>query len=133
MVFFRTTGTTSIAAKSDLSPSACALFLASGLHPLILTIEPMSNPTVFLLGATGYIGSEFLVSLGKTYSHLPVRALVRVPSDEKRSWLHAVHSNLTIIEGTLDNVETIEKEAEEADIVMNIASCDHVPSAQGTF
>lgn len=93
----------------------------------------MSNPTVFLLGATGYIGSEFLVSLGKTYSHLPVRALVRVPSDEKRSWLHAVHSNLTIIEGTLDNVETIEKEAEEADIVMNIASCDHVPSAQGTF
>ncbi|KAK7689024.1 hypothetical protein QCA50_007715 [Cerrena zonata] len=90
----------------------------------------MGHPTIFLLGATGYIGSDFLVQLGRTLPHLPVYALVRTPSSERRAWLSATHPNLTVVEGTLDSVEVIERQTENADIVINIASCDHVPSSQ---
>lgn len=99
--------------------------------PSISSVLPMGHPTIFLLGATGYIGSDFLVQLGKTLPHLPVYALVRTPSSERRTWLSAAHPNLTVVEGTLDSVEVIERQAENADIVINIASCDHVPSSRG--
>ena len=89
------------------------------------------STTIFLLGATGYIGSSFLVSLGKLYPHFPVFALVRTVSAETATWLRATHPNLTVVKGTLDDVSIIEYQAERADIVINLASCDHGPSSTG--
>lgn len=91
----------------------------------------MSNPLIFLLGATGYVGSEFLILLGQELSHLPVVALVRAPTTERRARLHELHSNLSIVEGTLEDAAIIEEQAEKADIVINVASCDHGLCAKG--
>lgn len=91
----------------------------------------MSNSTIFLLGGTGYLGSQFLVLLEEQFSSCSIYALVRSVTKERETWLHATHTNLTIIEGTLDAVRVIEEQAERADIVINFASCDHVPSSEG--
>ena len=37
----------------------------------------MSESVIFLLGSTGYVGSQFLIILGRALPHLPVRVLVR--------------------------------------------------------
>ncbi|KAK7689016.1 hypothetical protein QCA50_007707 [Cerrena zonata] len=86
----------------------------------------MNDPVIFLLGATGYVGSQFLVFLGQTLSNLSVRALVRSPTKDRETWLQQTHPNLIIIEGSLDDTELIEEQARKADIVINIASCDHI-------
>lgn len=94
----------------------------------------MNDPVIFLLGATGYVGSQFLIILGRVLPNIPVRALVRSSSDsERQAWLHGVHLNLTIIDGTLEDVNTIQDQAEKADIVINLASCDHVVCTEGLY
>lgn len=91
----------------------------------------MSDPVIFLLGATGYVGSQFLIFLGQTLSNLSVRALVRSLNKDRETWLQQTHPNLTVIEGDLDDTELIEEQARKADIVINIASCDHISCCQG--
>lgn len=91
----------------------------------------MSEPKIFLLGATGYVGSQFLIMLGRTLPNLSVAALVRSTNQDRLNWLRRAHPKLTVVEGTLEDSSIIEDQAANADIVLNIASCDHVPCAEG--
>ncbi|KAI0343440.1 NAD(P)-binding protein [Trametopsis cervina] len=93
----------------------------------------MSEPTVFLLGATGYLGSEFLKLLAKEYPKYPVNALLRNATDTRKASLHNIHPNLTVTEGTLEDVAIIEEAVLKADIVVNVASSDHWPSVKATL
>ena len=91
----------------------------------------MGKSVIFLLGSTGYVGSQFLIMLGQAFPHLPVRALVRSLTTEREAWLHQVHPDLTIVEGSLEDEKTLQYQAEDADIVINLASCDHLVTAEG--
>lgn len=83
------------------------------------------SPTIFLLGATGYLGSQFLIYLARDLPRLPVTALVRSLTAERARQLNAVHGNLTLVEGTLDDDALIQEQAAKADVTINCASSDH--------
>ena len=91
----------------------------------------MSTLTIFLLGSTGYVGSQFLMLLGEAYPTLLVRALLRPGAEQRVEWLHRTHPNISIVEGSLDDVVLVEDQARRADIVINVANCDHIACTQG--
>ena len=91
-----------------------------------------SSPlSIFILGATGYLGSEFLFLLARDYPTYPINALVRNATPGKVERLQEIHPNLTVIEGTLEDADTIVGQILKADIVINTASSDHWPSVKG--
>ncbi|KAI0059217.1 NAD(P)-binding protein [Artomyces pyxidatus] len=90
-------------------------------------------PTIFFLGATGYLGSEFLALLAHEYPQLPVVALVRSPTPARVAALQAIHPAVRVVEGTLADDDVIQREAQVADIVINAASSDHWPSVRSTL
>ncbi|SGZ50216.1 CIC11C00000005309 [Sungouiella intermedia] len=84
--------------------------------------------SVFLTGATGYIGGEVLYQL-LTHGGYNVTALVR--TDAKAQLLSEKTSGAvkTVI-GNLDDLDTINTQVDAADVIINTANVDHVPSAQ---
>lgn len=94
----------------------------------------MASPqTLFVLGATGHLGSQFLVNLthDPAIPQLRVVALVRKPTPETQAKLKDIYKDLEIVEGSLDDAAEIESQAEKADYVVNCASSDHLGSIQG--
>ncbi|KAA1467186.1 NAD(P)-binding protein [Dentipellis sp. KUC8613] len=83
-----------------------------------------------MLGATGYLGSEFLTLLAQAFPGYPVVALLREPTPQRIAALSAIHPNVTTVEGSLDSADVIQRQAAEADIVINAASSDHSPSVK---
>ncbi|EEB87373.1 hypothetical protein MPER_15287, partial [Moniliophthora perniciosa FA553] len=84
---------------------------------------------VFMLGATGYLGSQFLVELSraKKVQTFRIIALVRNLTPEKEARLKEIYENLHAIEGDLDSEGIIEEQVSKAHIVINCASSDHWP------
>ncbi|KIM42745.1 hypothetical protein M413DRAFT_444414 [Hebeloma cylindrosporum] len=78
--------------------------------------------TILLLGATGYLGSQFLVDLGRKSLPFSVIALVRNVGEEKEAKLKKLYPNLEIIEGTLEDADKIKDLASKAKYVINSAS-----------
>ncbi|KAI0090563.1 hypothetical protein BDY19DRAFT_887189 [Irpex rosettiformis] len=93
----------------------------------------MSSPSIFLLGATGYLGSEFLILLAEAYPDYPINALVRNATEARKEKLERIHPNLKVTEGSLDDESIIREAAIKADIVINTASSDHWPSVKATL
>ncbi|EIW83617.1 NAD(P)-binding protein [Coniophora puteana RWD-64-598 SS2] len=93
----------------------------------------MAKPTIFWLGATGYVGSEALLILNdylpRPHSHHIV-ALVRNVTPHRESALTRLYSDIEIVEGTADDVETIQKTSERADVVINTCDSLHPPSVK---
>ncbi|KAF2813624.1 NAD(P)-binding protein, partial [Mytilinidion resinicola] len=87
-------------------------------------------PHILLLGATGYLGGSILSSLLPNIITFPpnytIAALVRSP--EKAKWPES--HNIRPILGSLDDAVLIEEEASKADILINTADSDHLPSAR---
>ncbi|KAH7890435.1 hypothetical protein F5I97DRAFT_1826579 [Phlebopus sp. FC_14] len=90
----------------------------------------MSSQTVFFLGATGYLGSQFLLLLNRELPQLRVVALVRNPTPERKQQLEKVYSNVSVVEGTLDDDAVIQEQVARADIIINCASSDHAASVK---
>lgn len=88
---------------------------------------------VFFLGATGYLGSEFLLLLNREFPELHVVALIRNVTPEREAQLRALYPNSSVVEGTLDDDAVIREQAAKADIVINCASSDHTPSVISTL
>ncbi|KAK7026849.1 hypothetical protein VNI00_015391 [Paramarasmius palmivorus] len=90
---------------------------------------------VFMLGATGYVGSQFLIELSRSEKSkaLYITALVRALTPEKESRLKKIHPAIQAIEGNLDDEDIIREEASKADIVIDCASSDHWPSVRATL
>ena len=85
---------------------------------------------LFLLGATGYIGSQFLFDLSRsgTAKRLRIRALVRALTPEKEAQLKEICSSLQPVEGSLKDGDLIQEEASQADLVVNCANNSDWPS-----
>ncbi|RDB15631.1 hypothetical protein Hypma_004030 [Hypsizygus marmoreus] len=86
------------------------------------------KPTLFLLGATGFLGSQFLTYLARDLPNLHIVALVRAPTGDKEAKLKAVYDDLSVVEGTLDDDAVIQEQAANADYTINCASSDHLAS-----
>uniref|UniRef100_A0A060T6G6 ARAD1B15664p n=1 Tax=Blastobotrys adeninivorans TaxID=409370 RepID=A0A060T6G6_BLAAD len=87
------------------------------------------SPKVFLTGATGFIGGDFLASALKAHSDWQWSCLVR--SEEKGKKVAALSPQISLCYGTIDDINLIEEEASNADIVFHsAASDDHAASAE---
>lgn len=85
----------------------------------------MQKPnTVFLTGASGYIGGSVAESLVR--SGVRVRGLVREQAKADRLSTMGIDPVI----GDLENLDLLTREAEKADAVINTASADHLPSVQ---
>ncbi|KAH7369318.1 hypothetical protein B0T11DRAFT_72374 [Plectosphaerella cucumerina] len=84
--------------------------------------------TIFLTGATGYIGGDVLHALATVHPDYTIRALVR--NDAHRDVISKAYPNVQLVSGSLDDTETIAREAAEATVVLNIASAGHLDSVQ---
>ncbi|TRM69568.1 hypothetical protein BD626DRAFT_553998 [Schizophyllum amplum] len=87
-----------------------------------------ATKTIFMTGATGYIGGAVLASLlerpdAQTFK---IKALVRDAEKAKKLKEFGVET----VVGSLDDVDLVEQEASEVDIVMAMADADHVASCQ---
>ncbi|KAK6199608.1 uncharacterized protein RJT21DRAFT_108396 [Scheffersomyces amazonensis] len=87
--------------------------------------------TVFITGATGYIGGEVLYQLLNNADGLnfEVTALVRTES-KAANLIAKTGSRVKAVLGDLDDTELIKKYTEASDIIINTANVDHVPSAE---
>lgn len=92
-----------------------------------------SPKTVFLLGASGFIGAHTLQQLAKDLPLFPVIALVRDVTQAKSEALKALHPNVQIIQGDLNDTSLIKEWASKCPIVVNVASSDHPASAFGAY
>ncbi|KAF9493518.1 NAD(P)-binding protein [Pleurotus eryngii] len=90
-----------------------------------MPISKTSN--VFFLGATGYLGSQFLVDLARELPDFTITALVRAAAEREKQ-LKVLYPNILIVEGVLEDDGIIEAEAAKSDIVVNAASSDHIGS-----
>ncbi|THH01272.1 hypothetical protein EW145_g6947 [Phellinidium pouzarii] len=78
--------------------------------------------TVFIIGATGYIGGSLLVSLKKAHPDLVYTALVRSESD-----FSAISAaGATPVHGSFNDLDLIAEHCALADIVVNAADSDNV-------
>jgi len=81
-----------------------------------------------MTGVTGYIGGSVLVRLlePSRKSKYEIRALVR--SEEAVEKLKQL--GVVPVLGSLDDLELLEKEATNADVVLNTANADHLPGTK---
>lgn len=86
--------------------------------------------TIFFLGATGFIGSQFLAHLGRTSHKFHVVALLRNITEEKKAKIKEIYSDISFVEGTLTDTDTIIEQVSKVKYVMNFASSDHPVSVQ---
>ncbi len=94
-----------------------------------MSTTPHTPLNIFLFGATGFIGGELLISLSQEFPDFPITALVR-NAKEREAALKTLHPNITAVEGSLASDEIIQAESAKADIVINVASSDHLPSVE---
>lgn len=93
----------------------------------------MSSPSIFILGATGFVGGHLTRILGEEHSDYRILCLMRNPTPERVASLKTLHPNVEIVEGSLDDREIISDASEDVDVVLNTASSDHWPSVEGAF
>jgi len=91
------------------------------------------KPSIFFLGATGYLGSEFLLLLARDFPGLQVNALVRNVTPERASRLQEIYPGINLVEGSLEDDAIIQEQVQKADVVINTASSDHWPSVKSSL
>ncbi|KAF8554484.1 hypothetical protein OG21DRAFT_1412496 [Imleria badia] len=89
--------------------------------------------TVFFLGATGYLSSQFLLLLNEKLPQLHIVALLRNATSARKEQVQKVYSNISFVEGSLDADVIIQEQVAKADIVINCASSDHPASIKSTL
>ncbi|TDL19365.1 NAD(P)-binding protein, partial [Rickenella mellea] len=78
--------------------------------------------TIFLLGATGYIGGSILVELKNVYPDATINALIRSPSHNDAIRAAGAHP----VQGSFGDLDVIEEQASKADLVINAADSDTI-------
>ncbi|OAL25021.1 hypothetical protein AYO22_04898 [Fonsecaea multimorphosa] len=84
--------------------------------------------TIFITGATGYIGGDALKAIADNFPEVVSTITALVRNETRGAALQSAYPNIGIIYGSLDNTSLIEMEAAKADIVVNLADADHVPA-----
>ncbi|KAG8897894.1 hypothetical protein FRC01_011123, partial [Tulasnella sp. 417] len=90
--------------------------------PSLISSE-LRAQSVFVLGATGYIGGSVLVGIQQRYPEFNYTALVRNSKDNPG--LEAI--GVRVLQGSHSDLELIEKVAAQHDIVVNCADADDLP------
>ncbi|KAJ1303605.1 hypothetical protein OPQ81_011788 [Rhizoctonia solani] len=78
--------------------------------------------SIFLTGATGYVGGSLLVSLAHTYPLATIAALVRNPDDSAA--VSQVGPNVRVVLGSHTDHELIINEVSESDLVFQVSNLD---------
>lgn len=93
-------------------------------------LSTKSELNVFITGATGYIGGQFLHEILHDKKHnFKVRALVRTEEKAQKLFYKTNYEVDTVI-GDLDSLDLLREEISKADIVINAATNNHLPSTQ---
>ncbi|EPS45536.1 hypothetical protein H072_434 [Dactylellina haptotyla CBS 200.50] len=79
--------------------------------------------SIFIVGATGYIGGAVLTRLLSENPSLNITALVR--TDAKADQLKAAHPTVKTVLGDLDSSDTLTALAAQHDIIITAANSDH--------
>jgi len=91
-----------------------------------------ASKTVFLTGATGYIGGTVLTKLLSLPT--PPSTITLLIRDEKKAQaISSIKTNGTTLKpiiGSLQDLETLTKAAADADIVVNTADADDLPATK---
>ncbi|KAG9100589.1 hypothetical protein FS749_014342 [Ceratobasidium sp. UAMH 11750] len=76
--------------------------------------------SIFILGVTGYIGGAIFTGIRKAYPDVPTVALVRNPAHNDAVKAQGAR----IVQGSHSDYDLIQKEASQADLVVNCADAD---------
>ncbi|KZV67791.1 NAD(P)-binding protein [Peniophora sp. CONT] len=79
-------------------------------------------PSIFLIGATGYLGGSLLVKIRKQYPDWPVTALVR--KEQHAAAIRATGVAVVQPSASQDQLVIIAEETYKADLTINMANCD---------
>ncbi|PVF99350.1 NAD(P)-binding protein [Serendipita vermifera] len=77
-------------------------------------------PTIFVLGATGYIGGSVLVGYKRAFPDYGFVALVR----NEKNFAAVEALGVKVVKGSHSDVDIVEEQASKADIVLNAADAD---------
>jgi putative NADH-flavin reductase len=82
---------------------------------------------LFIIGVTGYIGGTILPLIDR--SKYDIVALIRAKAKAEVCKKY----NIKPVMGDLDSLDVISQYSYEADVVLNLADCDHLPSAEAVM
>ncbi|KAK1145262.1 hypothetical protein N8T08_004415 [Aspergillus melleus] len=85
------------------------------------------SPRIFITGATGYIGGDVLYALTEAFRSSKIMALAR--NENRAALISKKFPTVTPVIGDLDSTTQITNEAAEADVVLHLASSNHLNSA----
>ncbi|KAM0429232.1 hypothetical protein ACHAPT_006446 [Fusarium lateritium] len=83
---------------------------------------------IFLTGASGYIAGDLLHLLAKSHPEYHIRALVR--DSTKGEAIKRSFNEVQIVNGSLDDINVVAREALDADVVVHLAASGHLKSVQ---
>ncbi|KAF9882894.1 hypothetical protein FE257_004908 [Aspergillus nanangensis] len=83
---------------------------------------------IFITGVTGYIGGDVLYGITQALTSSSIIALVR--NEARAAAVTQKFSNVIPLIGDLDSTAKIRQQAQEADVVLNLASSSHGASAK---
>ncbi|KAF8754714.1 NAD-P-binding protein [Rhizoctonia solani] len=90
----------------------------------VARVSTMSSVrSIFLLGATGYVGGSLLVTLLREYPSATISTLVR-NSRSSGAIKSLSPDRINIVLGSHSDTSIIESEVEKADLTINAANCD---------
>ncbi|KAL4730970.1 hypothetical protein ACLX1H_003012 [Fusarium chlamydosporum] len=84
--------------------------------------------SIFLTGASGYVGGQLLHELSQSHPEYNIATLVR--DSQAAETVSQAYPKVRTVVGDLDNSELVQQEAEKANIVLNVASNKHMGSLQ---
>jgi nucleoside-diphosphate-sugar epimerase len=90
----------------------------------------MAKSNLVFFGATGFLGSTFLMLLGQDpelKDRFHITALCR-NSQQRLPQLQKFYPDLSVVECTLESDSLIQDQCAKADIVINTASSDNIES-----
>ncbi|KAF4451052.1 hypothetical protein F53441_5916 [Fusarium austroafricanum] len=84
--------------------------------------------SIFLTGASGYVGGQLLHELTQSHPEYSIATLVR--DANAANAISQAYPKVRTVVGDLDDSALVEQEAEKASIVLNVASNKHIGSLQ---
>ncbi|KAL9111273.1 MAG: hypothetical protein Q9227_004352 [Pyrenula ochraceoflavens] len=86
----------------------------------------MNSPVIFVTGISGYIGGNTIHHLTHSHPEYTITALVR--TDEQARAVQDAYPTVKTVLGDLDSHDVLVEQSLKADVVLNLASSDHLPS-----
>ncbi|KAG9229824.1 hypothetical protein BJ875DRAFT_176752 [Amylocarpus encephaloides] len=86
------------------------------------------TPRIFVTGGSGYLGGSIVNELVAKHSNWNIVTLVR--NDQQKKIMLDTYPKVEVVIGDLDNKEVLLAEASKADVILQVASSDHIPGVE---